>query len=29
MGNNAVAGTEAAICAIGCAMAESLGRSPM
>ena len=29
IGNSAVAGTEAAICAIGCAMAESRGCSPM
>src|SRR5208337_3507361 len=29
MGNNAVAGTEAAICASGCAMRDSLGLKPM
>jgi hypothetical protein len=29
MGNSAVAGTDAAICATGCAMAASLGRNPM
>src|ERR1017187_672813 len=29
IGNSAVAGTDAAICAIGCAMADSLGRNPI
>jgi hypothetical protein len=28
IGNSAVAGTDAAICAIGCAMADSLGLKP-